>query len=135
MGLRSLFENAQVPLRFERLGTAMAHATLTPPSTVRYVGVADWWGFHVWIEEEDGARRALPYRGEARLASFAWGRNGLAARELARALIEDATGSPALAERHCRELTHAVIAELPELGFELTCADVLAWLEAEPEAA
>jgi hypothetical protein len=63
-----------------------------------------------------------------------WGRNGLAARELARALIEDATGSPALAERHCRELTHAVIAELPALGFELTRDDVLAWLE-EPRAA
>jgi len=113
----------------------MAHATLTPASTIRYVGVADWWGFHVWIEEDGGTRRALPYRGEAPLAGFAWGRNGLAARELARALIQDATGSPALAERHCRDLTHAVIAELPALGFELTRKDVLAWLEAEPAAA
>jgi hypothetical protein len=112
----------------------MAHATLTPTSTIRYVGVADWWGFHVWIEE-GGARRALPYRGEAPLAGFAWGRNGLAARELARSLIEDATGSPALAEHHCRDLTHAVIAELPVLGFELARDDVLAWLEAEPAAA
>jgi hypothetical protein len=111
----------------------MAHATLTPMSTVRYVGVADWWGFHVWIEE-GGARRALPYRGDAPIAGFAWGRPGLAARELARALIEHATGSPALAERHCRELTHAVIAELPALGFELTREDVLAWI-AEPDAA
>ena len=113
----------------------MAHATLTPASTVRYVGVADWWGVHVWIEEDGGTRRALPYRGEAPLAGFAWGRNGLAARELARALIQDATGSPALAERHCRDLTHAVIAELPALGFELTRKDLLAWLEAEPKAA
>jgi hypothetical protein len=112
----------------------MAHATLTQTSTVRYVGVADWWGFHVWIEE-GGARRSLPYRGEARLASFAWGRNGLAARELARSLIEDATGSPALAERHCRELTHSVIAELPALGFELTREDLLGWLEVEAHAA
>jgi hypothetical protein len=112
----------------------MANATLTPKSTVRYVGVADWWGFHVWIEE-GAARRALPYRGEAPLAAFAWGRNGLAARELARSLIEDATGSPALAERHCRELTHAVVADLPALGFELTRDDVLAWLAQEPQAA
>jgi uncharacterized protein DUF6166 len=111
----------------------MAHATLTPTSTVRYVGVADWWGFHVWIEE-GSARSALPYRGDERLASFAWGRPGLAARELARSLIEHATGSPALAERHCRDLTHAVIAELPALGFELTREDVLSWLE-EPGAA
>ncbi|MEN3285186.1 MAG: hypothetical protein V7607_6326 [Solirubrobacteraceae bacterium] len=112
----------------------MANATLTSKSTVLYVGVADWWGFHVWIEE-GGARRALPYRGEAALAGFAWGRNGLAARELARSLIEDATGSPALAERHCRELTHAVVADMPALGFELTRDDVLAWLAQEPQAA
>jgi hypothetical protein len=112
----------------------MAQATLPPTSTVHYVGVADWWGFHVWIEE-GGARRALPYRGEAALAGFAWGRNGLAARELARSLIEDATGSPALAERHCRELTHAVVADMPALGFELTRDDVLAWLAQEPQAA
>jgi hypothetical protein len=112
----------------------MAQATVTPTSTVHYVGVADWWGFHVWIEE-DGARRALPYRGDAPLAGFAWGRNGLAARELARSLIEEATNSPALAERHCRDLTHAVIADLPALGFELTREDVLAWLAAEPAAA
>jgi hypothetical protein len=112
----------------------MANATLTPESTVRYVGVADWWGVHVWIEE-GGARRALPYRGDAPLAGFAWGRNGLAARELARSLIEDATGSPALAERHCRELTHAVVADLPALGFELTRDDVLSWLAREPQAA
>jgi hypothetical protein len=58
-----------------------------------------------------------------------------AARELARSLIEDATGSPALAERHCRDLTHAVIADLPALGFEIAREDVLAWLEAEPAAA
>jgi hypothetical protein len=112
----------------------MAHATLTPTSTVRYVGVADWWGFHVWIEE-GAARRALPYCGDAPLAGFAWGRNGLAARELARSLIEEATGSSALAERHCRELTHSVIARLPALGFELTREDVLGWLEAEAQAA
>ena len=38
----------------------MAHATLT--STVRYVGVADWWGFHVWIEEGD-VTRLVPLHG------------------------------------------------------------------------
>jgi hypothetical protein len=106
----------------------MAHATLTTSGTLRYVGVADWWGCHVWIEE-GAARRTLPYRGDAALAGFAWGRSGLAARELARSLIEDATGSPALAERHCRDMTHELIADLPTLGFELTREDVLAWLQ------
>jgi hypothetical protein len=106
----------------------MASSTLTSSATLRYVGVADWWGFHVWVED-GGVRRALPYPGDAQLASFAWGRSGLAARELARSLIQDATGSPALAERHCREMTHEVIAGLPALGFELTREDVLGWLE------
>ena len=102
--------------------------TINRTTTARYVGVADWWGFHVWIEDA-GSRRALPYRGDVPLAGFSWGRAGLGARELARAMIEDATGSPALAERHCRELTHALIARLPALGFELDRDEILAWLE------
>jgi hypothetical protein len=113
----------------------MADATLSPSKpggapgiAPRYIGVVDWWGAHVWVEE-GGVRRALPYRGDIALAGFAWGRAGLAARELARSLIEDATGSPALAERHCREMTHGVIARLPRLGFELDRDDVLAWVE------
>jgi hypothetical protein len=114
-----------------QLGPDMADITFTPTTTLRYVGVADWWGFRVWIEE-GGNRRTLPYRGEAALASFAWGRPGLGSRELARSIIEHATGSPALAERHCRAMTHAVIAELPALGFELTSDDVVAWLEGGP---
>jgi Family of unknown function (DUF6166) len=113
------------------LGEDMSDTTLTPTATLRYVGVADWWGFHVWIEE-GASRRTLPYRGEAALASFAWGRPGLGSRELARSIIEHATGSPALAERHCRAMTHAVIAELPALGFEITREDVVAWLEGGP---
>ncbi len=104
--------------------------TLNRSETLRYVGVADWWGFHVWIEDA-GARRALPYRGEVPLAGFSWGRAGIGARELARAMIEDATGSSALAERHCREMTHALVAHLPALGFELDRDDVLAWLQDE----
>ena len=114
-----------------QLGEDMSETTLTPTAWLRYVGGADWWGFHVW--NEDGAsRRTLPYRGEAPLASFAWGRSGLGSRELARSIIEHASGSPALAERHCRAMTHAVIADLPALGFELTRDDVVAWLEGGP---
>ena len=68
-----------------QLGGDMSDTTLTPTATLRYVGVADWWGFHVWIEE-GGSRRTLPYRGEAPLASFAWGRPGMGSRELARSI-------------------------------------------------
>jgi Family of unknown function (DUF6166) len=112
-----------------RCGADMTDTTtLTRAATQRYVGVADWWGVHVWVEE-GGTRRALPYRGEVPLAGFAWGRAGLGARELARSLIEHATGSPALAERHCRDMTHDVVAQLPDLGFELDRDDVIGWLE------
>ena len=114
-----------------QLGGDMSETTLTPTATVSYVGVADWWGFHVWVEQ-GRIRRTLPYRGDARLTSFSWGRGGLGARELARSIIEHATGSPVLAGRHCRAMTHAVIADLPALGFELTRDDVLAWLEGGP---
>jgi hypothetical protein len=102
--------------------------TLPRSTTLRYVGVADWWGYHVWVEEGT-ARRALPYRGDVPLASFSWGRAGIGARELARSIIEHATASPALAERYCRDMTHAIIAQLPALGFELTRDEVAAWLE------
>ena len=69
----------------------MTQTTASPIATLRYVGVADWWGFHVWIQE-GGNGWALPYRGEVALAGFAWGRPGMAARELARSIIEHATG-------------------------------------------
>jgi hypothetical protein len=102
---------------------------LEATGNVMYVGVADWWGRHVWVES-DGTRSALHACGDDLIASFAWGCRGIAARELARAILADATGSPAVAERYCRELTHAVIAGLPRTGFELDRADVLGWLDA-----
>jgi uncharacterized protein DUF6166 len=100
----------------------------SPPDTPRYVGVADWWGRDVWIES-DGARAGLPACGEELIAGFAWGCRGIAARELARAILADASGSPALAERFCRDFTHAVVAELPRVGFELPRVAVLEWLD------
>jgi hypothetical protein len=102
---------------------------LTAIDTVRYVGVADWWGRHVWIER-DGVRSALHACGDELIAGLAWGCRGIAARELARAILADATGSPAVAERYCREMTHALIADLPRAGFELDRDVVLPWLDA-----
>jgi hypothetical protein len=105
-------------------------STLQPQATAtaRYIGVADWWGRHVWVES-DGTRRALPACGDELIAGWAWGCRGIAARELARAILAHATGSPAVAERYCREMTHAVVAELPRAGFELSRARVLEWLD------
>jgi hypothetical protein len=103
-------------------------ATTTTARTARYVGVADWWGRHVWVER-DGVRSALPACGDELIAAFKWGCRGIAARELARAILADTTGSPAVAERYCRDFTHAVVAGLPRTGFELGEGAVLAWLE------
>jgi uncharacterized protein DUF6166 len=97
------------------------------PTETVYVGVADWWGRHVWVER-DGTRSALHACGDELIAGFSWGARGIAARELARAILADATGSPAIAERHCRDLTHAIVAALPRAGFELRRDRVLAWL-------
>lgn len=104
--------------------------------SVRYVGLADWWGRHVWVER-GGVRSALPACGDELIAGFAWGCRGIAARELARAILADATGSTAVAERYCRELTHGVISGLPRAGFDLDRDAVLAWLDtvAEPVGA
>ncbi|MDE3130474.1 MAG: hypothetical protein KGL16_04925 [Acidobacteriota bacterium] len=93
---------------------------------VRYVGVADWWGRHVWIERDD-VRSVLQYSPGAAIG-FAWGRAGLGARELARSILSDAAGDRQLAEALHVAYVHDVIAALPDDGFELDRADVLAWL-------
>jgi hypothetical protein len=94
----------------------------------RYLGVVDWSGRHVWVER-NGVRSSLLYCGQDGMVTYAWGRPGIGSRELARALLFDATGSAALAERFCRDLTHEVVARLPEPEFALERGDVLAWLE------
>lgn len=82
----------------------------------------------MWVERA-GVRTALRYQGDLAMPGFAWGRRGLAARELSRSLLQDATGSPALADRYCRDLTLELVAELPDEGFDLSRDDILAWLE------
>jgi hypothetical protein len=42
---------------------------------------------------------------------------GIGARELARALLFDATDGAVLSERYCRDFTHEVLAHLPEPEF------------------
>jgi hypothetical protein len=91
------------------------------------MGVADRWSRHVWVEQ-NGVRRPLQYCGEDRAVTYAWGRTGLGARELARALLLDATGSTVLAERFCRDLTHEIVARMPEPRFALERDEILAWL-------
>ena len=93
---------------------------------VRYVGVADWWGRHVWLEH-GAARSALPYS-EGAVIGFAWGRAGLGARELARSILRDTTGNAGVDEALCASFVHEVIVRLPQSDFELGRDEVLAWL-------
>jgi hypothetical protein len=61
------------------------------------------------------------------MVTYAWGRPGIGSRELARALLFDATGSAALAERFCRDLTHEVVACLSDEPKKLTRRLALRW--------
>jgi hypothetical protein len=81
--------------------------------------------------EEDGRRRALPMADSAQIGGYAWGRAGAVPREVARAILLDATGNPMLAERLCRPLTWDVVSTLPSGGFRLSRADVLTWISVQ----
>jgi hypothetical protein len=94
---------------------------------VRYVGVRDATGSHVWVER-DGTRSAIATDDE-RAMPLAWSLTGPGASTLAWLVLRDATGSPALAGRFYRRMTFDVIARLPPQRFEMTGDDVIGWLE------
>jgi hypothetical protein len=99
-------------------------------STTAYVGRTDAWVRMVWVERE-GVPEALHPGGDELILGFRWGGRGIAVRELARAILLDATGSPVLAELRCRSFAGDVLAVLPEEGFRLDGAAVRAWVEQE----
>jgi hypothetical protein len=59
------------------------------------------------------------------------GGQALVPREVARAILFDATGNEMLAERLCRPFTWEVVSKLPPDGFQITREDVLAWVEGD----
>ena len=59
-------------------------------------------------------------------------RGAAGARELARALLFDATDSAVFSERYCRDFTHEVLAHLPEPEFVLGRDEILAWIAERP---
>jgi hypothetical protein len=95
---------------------------------VRYVGVRDGSGSHVWVER-DGTRRMIDTDDDERAMPLAWSLTGPGASTLAWLVLRDATGSPALAGRFYRRMTFDVIARLPPQRFEMTGDDVIGWLE------
>ena len=95
---------------------------------VAYVGEWTPLGRTVTVEAE-GVPRPLPIGEEARDGDYAWGRSGAGPREVARAILLDATGNPMLAERLCRPLTWEVIANLPAEGFRITRGEIQDWVQ------
>ena len=106
----------------------MKRSRPTTPAHVRYLGIHDAHGVRLWIERE-GVREAMTPSEEDAGTALAWSRTGAGASALARLVLTDATGSPALANRFYRRLTFDVIAGLPERSFELTDVDIVRWLE------
>ena len=97
------------------------------PSQTYYLGRWTPLGRAVFIYS-DGELRALRLAEPALVRGYAWGRAGSGPREVARAIVLDATGNEMLAERLCRPYTWEVISKLPVAGFEIAKTEVLAWV-------
>jgi hypothetical protein len=94
---------------------------------VVYVGEWTPLGRAVVIEQGEELQ-PLQLAESARIRGYAWGRTGTGPREVARAMLLDATDNPMLAERLCRPLTWEVVAHLPVDGFRLTRGEIEAWI-------
>jgi len=94
---------------------------------VAYVGRSTWSGRAVSVERATGAE-PLRLAAPALTCGYAWGRSGTVPREVARAILLDATGNEMLSERLCRPFTWEVVAALPAAEFTITKAEVLAWI-------
>jgi hypothetical protein len=77
---------------------------------------------------------SLPYCGGGAPFGYAWGRGGIAARELACAILVDATGNRWLAGGLCRDFTWDVVVDLRREGFRLSRETVLDWVESAQPA-
>lgn len=107
----------------------------TEPAQSSYIGVTTAYGKTIFVGDEAGLR-TLRLGGPALTAGYTWGRAGLGPREVARAILIDATGNEMLAERLCRPFTWEVVSKLAADEFCITRADVLTWVEsAGPPAA
>jgi hypothetical protein len=99
-----------------------------------YLGRSTALGRIVFVDRGDGPR-PLPLRDASPSQSYAWGRGGAGPREVARAILLDATGNEMLSERLCRPLTWDLVSHLPHDYFRLTSVEVLAWVEQQALAA
>lgn len=81
----------------------------------------------VWVVDGDGVA-PLAARAPTPPWIFTWGRRGVLARELAWAVLFDATADTQLADDWCCDVAGDIVARLPSEDFSLTAVDVLGWL-------
>lgn len=92
-----------------------------------YLGERTPAGPRVLVRDGKGSR-PLKSRSQDPLASFGWGRPGPLSRELAWALLHDATGDPAVATDRCGDFAAEVVTQLARQSFVLPAVTVLDWL-------
>jgi hypothetical protein len=101
------------------------------PAEVSYIGVTTAFEKTVFVDGERGLQVLRLSGSTLTTAGYTWGRAGPGPREVARAILIDATGNEMLAERLCRPFTWEVVSKLPSDGFCITRKEVLAWVEGE----
>ena len=92
-----------------------------------YLGTSTLIGRTAFVQHGDD-RCTLPLRRSRRFKGYSWGRAGIGSRELARAILLDATGDEMLADRLCQRFTWEVVSRWSPDGFEVTGAAVLGWV-------
>lgn len=117
-----------------RAGSHRVGGTRETTDEVAYVGELTPLGRAVFVRE-GGFGRPLRLAASARARGYAWGRPGASAKEVARAILIDATGNEMLAERLCRPFTWEVLSGLAPAGFRLGRNEVLAWVSGTVEQA
>jgi hypothetical protein len=99
-----------------------------------YVGTRTPLGPTVHVEAPGAPRQRLRHTVRRAADGFDWGRRGPAATDLARAIVSDATGDAALAERLSAPFAFEVVGSLPPAGFWLSRRAVLDWVHARTAA-
>jgi hypothetical protein len=114
---------------------AAAHRRPDPPAAAEGTVYRGCWGMdgRIAFREDAGAARATIVDFEA-TRLIGWGAESEGCEVLARAILEDATGSQALAASHGARLAE-VLARFPNEGFALSRREVLDWLAANGVAA
>ena len=99
------------------------------PAEPSYIGVTTAFGKTVFIGDEEGLQTLRLLGGSELTSGYTWGRAGPGPREVARAILTNATGNEMLAERLCRPFTWEVVSKLASDSFCVTRKEVLAWVE------